>query len=183
MLDLELANLECMPIERVGTIKDGLVSIAPSICVDRARLITEAYKDCESEPVVTKRALALERILSGMPIYIEDGQLLAGNQGARPRSAPIFPEYSVSWLSEELETLNSRSGDKFESTAKDREELKKIFGYWQGRTLQDRAKSLQPREVLTATEMSVIEWEGNVTAGEGHITVDYRTLLHEGLPG
>ena len=118
-----------------------------------------------------------------MPIYLEEGQLFAGNQASKPRAAPIFPEYSVSWLQDELETLATRSGDKFESSFEDRERLKPVFEYWKGKTLQDRARSLQPQDVQTATLMSVIEWEGNVTAGEGHITVDYPTLLQRGISG
>jgi pyruvate formate-lyase/glycerol dehydratase family glycyl radical enzyme len=181
MVQSGLEGLKSMQFERVKKIKEEIVSVTPAICVHRARLVTEAYSDCEAEPVVTKRARAVDRILRRMPIYLEDGQLLAGNQASRPRSAPIFPEYSVSWLEEELETLASRSGDRFESTAEDRVHLKSIIQYWKGKTLQDRAKSLQPQEVLTATAMSVIEWEGNVTAGEGHITVDYATLVQRGL--
>ena len=93
-----------------------------------------AYKEAEAEPVVLKRAKALDMILRKMPIYIEDDQLFAGNQASKPRSAPIFPEYSVSWIEDELETLGSRSGDKFQSTPETREELRKLFSYWKGKT-------------------------------------------------
>ncbi len=182
-LALETESLRTMRFGRVENIKKEIVSLAPAICVHRARLVTEAYRECEAEPVVTRRAHAVDRVLRQMPIYLEKGQLLAGNQAFRPRAAPIFPEYSVSWIEEELGTLHVRSGDKFESTPEDREQLKSIIKYWKGRTLQDRAKSLQPPEVLKATTMSVIEWEGNVTAGEGHITVDYETLVRIGLSG
>jgi formate C-acetyltransferase len=177
------AELKAASFDRIERIKNNLVSIAPSICVHRAQLITESYKETESDPVVLKRAKALDKILRKMPIYIEDGQLFAGNQASKPRSAPIFPEYSVSWLEKELETMSSRSGDKFQSTPEDRAELCKIFPYWKGKTLQDRANVLQPKEVHRATEIGVIEWEGNVTAGEGHITVDYPKIVNLGLKG
>jgi formate C-acetyltransferase len=166
---------------RIEAIKEALISIKPEICIQRARLITEAYRECESDPVVVKRAKAVDRILRHMPIYIEDDQLLAGNQASRPRSAPIFPEYSVTWIEDELDTLETRSGDSFKSTEEDREELRRLFSYWKGKTLQDRASVLQPDEVHGATEIGVIEWEGNVTAGEGHITVNYQKLLNNGL--
>ena len=176
-----LAELRSLQFARVKRIKEKIVSTAPAICVHRARLVTDAYRETEAEPVVYRRARAVDKILRHMPIYLEDDQLLAGNQASRPRAAPIFPEYSVSWIEEELETLSSRSGDKFESTAEDREVLRGLIKYWKGKTLQDRAKALQPQDVLTATAMSVIEWEGNVTAGEGHITVDYATIVAKGL--
>ena len=178
-----VAELKAASFNRIEKIKSSLVSITPSICVHRAQLITESYKETESNPVVLKRAKALDKILCKMPIYIEDEQLFAGNQANKPRSAPIFPEYSVTWLEKELETMSSRSGDKFQSTTGDRAELRKIFPYWKGKTLQERAYVLQPEEVHRATQIGVIEWEGNVTSGEGHITVDYPKIVNLGLNG
>ena len=181
--ELQFVKREKNPRERIKRIKESLVSLRPAICVHRARLITDAYRACEADPVVLKRAKALDRILRHMPVYLEDHQLLAGNQAGKPRSAPIFPEYSVSWLESEIETLHTRSGDSFQSTEQDREELRKIFSFWKGKTLQDRAAVLQPEEVHLATEIGVIEWEGNATAGEGHITVNYEKLFDIGLDG
>ena len=183
-INKESANFENNSLnERVRKIKEELISIAPSVCIERARLITKSYMENEADPVVLKRAKCLAKILNEMPIYIEPDQLLVGNQASKPRSAPIFPEYSVSWLSNELDSLQFRSGDKFKIAEKDKKELHEIFKYWNGRTLQDRALVMQPPEILEATKIGVIEWEGNVTAGEGHITVNYPKIVKVGLPG
>lgn len=168
---------------RVQKIKEELVKIVPSVCIERALLITKSYIENEEDPVVIKRAKGLAKILNEMTIYVDPGQLLVGNQSSKPRSAPVFPEYSVSWLSDELDSLQSRSGDRFIISEKDKKELREIFKYWNGKTLQDRANVMQPPEVLEATKIGVIEWEGNVTAGEGHITVDYPKIVNVGLPG
>jgi len=168
---------------RVQNIKEGLVKIIPSVCIERALLITESYMENEGAPVVLKRAKGLAKILNKMTIYIDKGQLIVGNQSSKARSAPVFPEYSVSWLSDELDSLQSRSGDRFMISEKDKKELREIFKYWNGKTLQERASVMQPPEVLEATKIGVIEWEGNVTAGEGHITVDYPKIVKVGLPG
>jgi len=178
IMDFESGSL----IERIKRIKETLVDINPSVCIERARLITESYMENEANPVVMKRAKCLDKILNKMHIYIEDSQLLVGNQASKPRSAPVFPEYSVSWLSKELDSLPSRRGDKFLIDEKEKKELSEIFKYWHGKTLQDRAAAMQSLEVLKATEIGVIEWEGNVTAGEGHITVNYPKILKYGLP-
>ncbi|MBZ4667937.1 MAG: glycyl radical enzyme [Defluviitaleaceae bacterium] len=91
--------------ERIKKLKDEVVSIKPKICIERARLITESYKETESLPMVMRRAKALEKILLNMSIYISEGELIVGNQASKPRSAPIFPEYSWDWIAEEIDSF------------------------------------------------------------------------------
>jgi formate C-acetyltransferase len=93
-------------------------------------MITEAYKQSEGEPFVLRKAKALDAILSNMSIYIEDGQLIVGNQASSQRAAPIFPEYSIDWIIDELDTFASRSGD-FLSSAKDQKKPRDPT-YWHG---------------------------------------------------
>ena len=66
-----------------------------SICPERAKLWTESFRQTEGEPMILRRAKALEHVLSEMTIYIKDGDLLVGNMASVPRAAPIFPEFSV----------------------------------------------------------------------------------------
>lgn len=62
----------------------------PVICPERAEIITESFKKTEGEPVVIRRAKALDEILSKMSIYIEEGMLIIGNQASSNFAAPIF---------------------------------------------------------------------------------------------
>ena len=98
---------------RIKKLRERIIAITPEICIERAWLITQAYKENESLPVVLKRAMALEKILSKMSIYIDEDELIVGNQASKPRSAPIFPEYSVDWIEKEIDEFAERSGDKF----------------------------------------------------------------------
>ncbi len=56
---------------RIKKLRERVIATTPKVCIERARLITEAYKENESLPVVLKRAKALERILSKMSIIVE----------------------------------------------------------------------------------------------------------------
>ena len=47
--------------------------------LERARLLTASYKETEGLPIPVRRAKALEKIVTEIPIYIDDGQLLAGD--------------------------------------------------------------------------------------------------------
>lgn len=169
--------------ERIKRLKDEVVSIKPKICIERARLITESYKETESLPMVMRRAKALEKILLNMSIYISEGELIVGNQASKPRSAPIFPEYSWDWIAEEIDSFDKRPSDRFEIAEDDKKELLSILKYWKGKTVKDRVLATQTEDVLEDRKIGVLGWEGNVTAGQGHIVVDYEMALNKGFKG
>jgi len=50
----------------------------------RARLLTASWKETEGLPTPIRRAKALEKIVTEIPLYIEDGQLLVGDFAAKP---------------------------------------------------------------------------------------------------
>jgi formate C-acetyltransferase len=115
-LTIDINNLPG-PTPRVGRIKERFLDITPEICVERAQLITESYKETEDQPIHIRRAKALEKILSEMTIFIADDELIVGNQCTKPRSSPVFPEFSCKWLEAELDRLEKRTGDVFLSGA------------------------------------------------------------------
>jgi pyruvate formate-lyase/glycerol dehydratase family glycyl radical enzyme len=169
--------------ERIKKLRDNMLGIQPGICIERAKIVTNAYKEYEAYPNIVKRALSLEKILKEMSIYIQPGELIVGNLATKDRWAPIFPEYSWDWIVEEIDTFQTRKTDPFLITEEDKEELLGILEYWKGKTLKERAETLQPEEVRKATKIGIIEWVGNVTSGEGHIAVDLTMALKEGYSG
>lgn len=46
-----------------------------------------------------------------MSIYIEDKSLLAGNQATKNRNAPIFPEYTMEFVMNELDQFRKGMGN------------------------------------------------------------------------
>jgi pyruvate-formate lyase len=87
----------------VAALRGNLLNTMPSVCVERARLMTEAYKAYENDPPVLRRARALAHVLQNMTIYIQPGEIIVGNQASKPRAAPIFPEYSTDWIAPEID--------------------------------------------------------------------------------
>ena len=47
--------------------------------LERARLLTESYKQTENEPMTVRRAKALAHILDNMTIYIRSDEMIVGN--------------------------------------------------------------------------------------------------------
>ena len=115
--------------DRVRRLRKQVVLSKPTVCSERARLVTESYRKTEAEPMLMRRAKAIDAILSGMTIRIYDDELIVGNQAGARRSTPISPEMGVGWLSEEIDaTLETRPQEKMIVSDKVKRELKDIFG-------------------------------------------------------
>ena len=76
---------------RIARLKEKVISVKSTICTERARIYTKVYREHANTPVILKRAYALERTLKEMSVYIDEGELIVGNQSSALRAAPIFP--------------------------------------------------------------------------------------------
>ena len=170
------------PSERVEKIKARFLATTPEICAERAKLITESYKETEGQPMSLRRAKALEKILLGMSIRIEDDELIVGNQCSMPRSAPVYPEFSCDWLEGELDRLAKRSADVFLISEEVKKTLREdVFPYWKGRTNHEIATAMMKQEALDAGN-AVVYTVGNYWFnGVGHISANYGKVMSEGL--
>lgn len=168
---------------RVKKIADMLLSAVPSVESDRARLITEAYRETENLPPVMRRALALHKILENIPIVIREGELIVGNLAKKARSVQVFPEYSCKWMEEEFDTLNGRGGDVYTISGEVKRELMELFPYWHGKTVNELASAYMSPEANLAMEHNVFTVNNYYFNGIGHVTVDYAKVLRTGFSG
>lgn len=168
---------------RIEKLKQESVGVEQEVCVQRARYLTEAYRENEADPMILRRAKALKNVLNKMTLFIEDGQLLAGNQAGKLRAAAIFPEYCVNWIFEEIDELEKRPGDRFKVAPEAKTELLEIAEWWKGKTLEDRCQATLPQDVKDAYKASVLSANGNMTSGDGHIMLDFEKILECGAAG
>ena len=130
-----------------------------------------------------RKAKALANILANMTIYIEDGQLIVGNQASQNRAAPIFPEYSIDWVIEELDQFDKRSGDVFTITEETKQQLRSIQSYWKGKTHQEEVYANMPEINMLAQKQNVIHRGGISMSGDGHIIPNHEKVLAKGFRG
>lgn len=109
--------------DRMSAFREEVLDEKPYIDAERALLATQAYKENQNQPRVMVRALMLKKILENMTIYIEDKSVIAGNQATKNANAPIFPEYTMEFILNELDLFEKRDGDVFYIT----EETKQRF--------------------------------------------------------
>lgn len=169
--------------ERMKEFREEVLDEKPYIDAQRAILATLAYKENLNQPRVMVRAKMLEKVLDNMSIYIEDKSLLAGNQATKNRNAPIFPEYTMEFVMNELDQFEKRDGDVFYITEKTKEQLREIAPFWQNNNLRARGEALLPEEVHVFMETGVFGMEGKLNAGDAHLAVNYERILKDGLRG
>ena len=63
-----------------------------TISLWRAKLLTASFRETEGLPQQIRQAKAFEKIVTQIPIYIDDEQLLVGDFGAWPSAAEWHPE-------------------------------------------------------------------------------------------
>ncbi len=169
------------PTDRVMRLKEKVLNSIPELCIERGRIVTECDKKYAALPPALKRAKTLADILEHMSIFIEKDELIVGNQARAMRAAPIFPEYSVNWLEEELDDFESRSFDTFKVHQNEKKEFKEIFEYWKGRTHEDALKELIPEKYWQAENIGVLMGIHIRIGGHGHISASHEKVLKRGL--
>ena len=177
--------------ERTKRLKDRVFDYPTALCPERARWLTEAYRNSEGEPTIIRRAKGFKNILEKMKIYIGQDELVVGNFASAPRSAPIFPEFGVKWIQRELDWLPERPLESFQVSEEVRQLVPELVEYWDGKTHEDYAKALL-KETLPEKYHYAFNWEsysmnqviscaGHISTGDGHIIANYNRVITEGL--
>ncbi|WP_426504844.1 formate C-acetyltransferase/glycerol dehydratase family glycyl radical enzyme [Serratia proteamaculans] len=164
--------------------KNALIHIVkPPVCTERAQHYTEAYQQHLDKPLPVRRALALANHLTKRTLRIDNDELIIGNQASELRAAPIFPEYTVSWIEDEIDQLADRPGAGFSISEENKAILHRICPWWRGQTVQDRCYGMFTDEQQALLATGIIKAEGNMTSGDAHLAVNFPLLLEKGLDG
>ena len=166
---------------RMQRFRDSLLETTPEVCVDRAIITTRVYKEYAAQPLALKRAIMLREVLAGMKIFIEPETLLAGNQASANRAAPIFPEYAMKWVIDELDEFEKRDGDRFTITEENKQILRDMYPFWENNTILDKGLAAMPPESRVYYDLGIIKAEGNITSGDAHCAVNYADMMRLGL--
>ena len=98
---------------RVQNLKNEIVNATLSVSAKRAEILTRAYRESEGQAIEQVRAHAIGKVLRELPVWISPDELIVGHPTEYWRAAPIFPEMHISWLEEEIESLDRREYHPF----------------------------------------------------------------------
>ncbi len=76
-------------------VRDELMATRDTVCLQRARLVTEAYREHEGDPPPLRRARALAHVLAHMDLDLASNPVFAGNTSCRPRAWMLIPEHGI----------------------------------------------------------------------------------------
>ena len=146
-------------MQRIQEFREELLNTPSYICAERGRLYTQAYRQHRDEPVILQRANCVANVLEHMSIFIEKQTLLVGNQASLNRAAPLFPEYCMDWVVEELDTFEKRDGDVFHVREEEKAQIRELGKYWDRNTLKDKGLAALPSEYRKIYDLGIIKMD------------------------
>ena len=125
--------------ERIKSLRKQSVEAVPHIYIERAKLITDAYKMYEGTVSVPElRALAFKHFMENRSLCINDHELIVGEKGDSPQAAPTFPELCCHTL-EDMHVMDSRDIIFFKVNDNDRKiQEEEIIPFWEKRALRSK---------------------------------------------
>jgi len=124
--------------KRVAALRQQSLDAVPTLSAERAQLMTEFYRQemgLVSTPV--RRALSFRYLMEHKTVCINDGELIVGEKGPAPATAPTFPELCCHSLSD-LDILDSRQKIPFKVSAETRQMFaEQIIPFWQGKSMRE----------------------------------------------
>jgi formate C-acetyltransferase/benzylsuccinate synthase len=142
--------------------------------IERARYMTQSFKETDGEEWVIRRAKALANVLDNMTIFIKDHELLVGDHAEKPNLMPIYQESNY-FLNVDLLRSPYCPDEK--------EEFREIAEWWKPHTIQAKAEEyIDKDEKALQNNNASMESPGYVT-GYSSPTPAYESVFEDGLEG
>ena len=174
---------------RTRRMRDRLAASPWTLCLERARLFTQVYKENGEEPVVLKQARGLDRTLRQMTILLDEDDRIVGNRTSRIRGQLLVPEYG--W--ERPGYFFSRFDGLAQRTLRDEDEteFKALEAYWKDRTLVDEIARRRAKEGFTPDIVPYADSHhspgsipfATVSSEQGHLVLGSEKIVKEGFGG
>lgn len=179
---LQLTNDDC-DFERIDRLRTKMQNRQASICSERALLYTQSFQTTKKDSYIIKKAKAFAHTLENMSIYIEEDSLIFGNMASQNFAAPIYPEYSIRWIIDELDQFEKRQGDVFFISEQVKQDVKGIASFWMNHTHEDEVNRNLPEINKLAEKQKVLHRGGISMSGDGHIVPKHEMVLEKGFGG
>ncbi len=187
-LGYEVGHEDWSPYPRVNRLRQRFLDRAYNIDVERLRLVTQAYKAHEDTSRILLCAYAFENILLNSTLHIYDEDLILGEIAAPAKASPIYPEFSVDWIIDEITNspFEERANDQFYiQSEQDRTEILALCQYWKGKSANEIITAHLDEDQKKGSHMGekVFQTNNYHFAGIGHFAMDFKKLMTLGYDG
>jgi pyruvate formate-lyase/glycerol dehydratase family glycyl radical enzyme len=162
----------------------------PAICTERAKLITEHFKETGFEldgegrkrSPFLRQAGALAHILSSRRPVIHEGSLIAGSTTSKKVGVVLYPEGHAVTIWPELKTAPARSIQPYDISPEDARLMdEEIFPYWSDRNVREHTRAVENRPRYQELEERFVLYFNWKTVALSHTIPDFPGALAGGL--
>lgn len=176
------------PFPRVNHLRQTFLDRSYDVDVERLRLVTESYQKHQTGSRKLKCAYAFENVLLNTSLFIYDEDLIVGEIAAPAKASPIYPEFSVNWILDEIinSPFEERPNDQFYiRNEEERQEILELCAWWKGQTIDDLVNEKLDYDQTKGSEVGERIFQTNLYhyAGAGHLAIDYDKLMRVGYVG
>lgn len=183
---------EISPFKRINEMLEETKTAHRTVDVERLNIVTEAYEKYNAYSPTMKVALTLRDILQKVTVRIDDKELIVGEMAAPAWAAPLYPEFSIKWLQDEMDQIkegnlpdfDKRANDKYYIDEATRNNIRDVQEFWKGNNVESAIK-----QAFSEDESKGGTWIGKgvyacdlyTYNGIGHVCAHYEKLLGNGF--
>ena len=182
---------EPSPFPRVNRLlqfqRDAKMRYMGTVDARRAQIVTEGYQKYSAYTQDVKWAMILRDIMQTVDVHIYPDELLVGEMAAPANAAPVYPEFSYSWVCDEIRNkpMDQRANDKYYMDERTKDALLSMEDFWKNKTVWDFVHNTFTEDEL---RISHIGKKINIAAlfiegGVGHVCINYEKLFKIGFGG
>ncbi len=163
----------------------------PQICTERFKLVNDYYRNHRQESGMLKRAHNLKNICENIPITIHPDELIVGGQTPKFRGCALYPENSIDWLLDEVESGNimSRVAEPYIVSDEDRDLILDQGPWWLDECQSAKTDANIPDAYLNGIEGTGFVFNGVLLFGPkgqtqvpvGHFVPGHERILEWGF--
>lgn len=157
----------------------------PPVDLDRYKIVTDFYKANRNLTGILKRAYNFANMCEKMPLRIEDDELIVGTYVGKYHACALYPENSVDWLIEVVETnnVNERKQDPYLMTEEDRKYFLETVDFWTQECLAAKVEPYLPEKYKNdlALNECCMSWGTGIGGPIGHFCANYDRAVKEGF--
>ena len=171
--------------ERVRKMREKYRETKPEICTSRYRLITEFYRNNPDLTGILKRAKNFKNICEHIAIRIDDDEVIVGAQSGKYRATALYPENSVQWLKDEVESrmISTRTIDPYILSEEDRDYILSTVDFWLKECMSAKTDAQIVDEYFPIARNGVTNFgpKGQTNTPVGHFCTGYDTAIRKGF--
>jgi hypothetical protein len=165
-------------VETTAALREDILDSPLTIGLHRAEVFTRVFRENEDQPWIRRKALALREYLETVPLYLREGDGLAGSISERPGAMPVFVELGIG---ENGIYTGERPDRKGHLEGQVPAEIRE---YWKNRNafglFRTEIQGLKPFQSADEVPQTL---SYKFISNQGHLCPSYAELLEVGLQG